>query len=245
MMWRLGNLFMVAFLLVSPANPAPQNSSEAPKIKTSIELVLVPVIVHKNGAHLGGLKKENFELLQDGKPQEIAVFEEVHAAPATFRVRPASQEFTNVRYGKDVERLTVIAVDLVNTAPLDQLYLKQEIIKFLEGEAEKDENYCLMAITTHGIHVLRDFISDPKMIAASIRKQSNLPNGKEPVGNTGVAVFDQTPCAASAGGCGGHAADEQGLKELQLWLTLYENEESFEIFRDWNARLDTLRAFLI
>jgi hypothetical protein len=57
----------------------------------STELVMVPVIMHKGGIHLGGLKKESFELLEDGKAEEIAVFEEVHAAPAT-ESRPADGE---------------------------------------------------------------------------------------------------------------------------------------------------------
>ncbi|MGB7844366.1 MAG: VWA domain-containing protein [Candidatus Acidiferrum sp.] len=242
MMWRLGGCLAVASLFASPANAAPQNSPRAPKIKTSTELVMVPVIVHKHGVHLGGLKKEGFELLQDGKPQEIVVFEEVHARAETFGVRPEAQEFTNVRYGQGAERLTVIAVDLVNTAPLDQLYMKQEIIKFLESAAGSEETYCLVAITTHGIHVLRDFTTDPKTIIAAIHSQENQVTGREPVGSTGVAIFDQTPCAASTGGCGWHAANDQGLKELQLWLTLYQNEESLEIFRDWNLHLDTLSA---
>jgi VWFA-related protein len=240
-MRRLGSCFLLASVFASLGKAAPQNSPEAPKIKTSTELVMVPVIVQKRGVHLGELKKENFQLLEDGKPQEIAVFEEVHAVPTTFRVRPAAREFTNVRYGQGAERLTVIAVDLVNTPPLDQLYMKQEIIKFLEGAAESDETYCLVAITTHGVHVLRDFTTDPKMIIAAVRNQGSQPTGRGS-GSTGIAFFDETPCGASPGGCGSKEANLQGVKELQLWLTLYQTEESFEIFRDWNLHLDTLSA---
>jgi len=86
---RVGRFLAVASLLAVPsAEPTPQNPPEAPKIKSATELVIVPVIVHKGGIHLGGLKRESFELLEDGKAEEIAVFEEVHAAPAT-ESRPA------------------------------------------------------------------------------------------------------------------------------------------------------------
>jgi VWFA-related protein len=239
---RVGRFLAVASLVAVPcAETTPQNPSEAPKIKSATELVVVPVIVHKGGAHLGGLKQESFELLEDGKAKEIAVFEEVHAAPTT-ESRPADGEFTNTRYGRDAQRLTVIAVDLVNTAPLDQLYLKQEIIKFLEDAPETEEHYCLVVLTTHGVHVLRDFTTDPKMIVAALRKNDTQPNGKEPTGSTGSAVFDQTPCAAGAGNCGSHEGNNQGWKELQLWLTLYQTQESYDVFRDWNVRLDTLSA---
>jgi VWFA-related protein len=80
------------------------------------------------------------------------------------------------------------------------------------------------------------------MIVAALRKKDTQPNGKEPMGSTGSAVFDQTPCAASAGNCGSHAGNNQGWKEVQLWLTLYQTQESYEVFRDWNVRLDTLSA---
>jgi len=233
---------MVVNLLAIAMNASAQNTSQDSRIKTSTDLVVVPVIVHKGGAHIAGLKKESFELLEDGKPVQIAVFDEVHAAPTNEMVRPAEGEFTNTRYGKDAQRLTVIAVDLVNTAPLDQLYLKQEIIKFLDEAPESDERYALVAMSTHGIRVLRDFTSDPKMIVAALRQKDMQPNGREAPGSTGSAVFDQTPCAASAGNCGSHGGNDQGWKELQLWVTLYQVQESIDVFRDWNQRLDTLSS---
>jgi hypothetical protein len=30
--------------------------------------------------------------------------------------------------------------------------------------------------------------------------------------------------------------------ELQLWVTLYQTQESLDVFRDWNQRLDTLSS---
>jgi VWFA-related protein len=206
-------------------------------------LVLVPVVIHKSGAHSGGLKKGSFTVLQDEQPQEIAIFEEVHP-PAPTATSPAEQEsrFSNTRANQDAERLTIIAVDLVNTAPLDQLYLKKEIIKFLEAAAESGERYALIAITTSGLHVLQDFTTDPKRVVSAMSKEGAKATGSELTGSTGVAVFDQTPCADSVFGCGTRGNNLKGLKELQLWLNLYKTEESFEIFRDRNARLDTLSS---
>ena len=153
----------------------------------------------------------------DKKPQKIAFFEEVHTVAATMDAPRAAEDFSNVRHGQNVDRLTIIAVDLVNTAPLDQLYLKQEIVKFLDGATQTAESYCLLAFTKSGIQVLQGFTTDRKQIINAALKQDSQPNGREPVGSTGVAVFDETPCAASAGNCGSHEANDQGLKELQLW----------------------------
>src|SRR4051812_19644583 len=40
-------------------------------------LVVLPVIVHRDGKHVGGLTKEKFTVLEDGKPQALANFEEI------------------------------------------------------------------------------------------------------------------------------------------------------------------------
>jgi hypothetical protein len=57
--WRLVVPGVVASFLACSAGGGQQNPAEPSKIKASTELVVVPVIVHKGGAHLGGLKKEN------------------------------------------------------------------------------------------------------------------------------------------------------------------------------------------
>jgi VWFA-related protein len=229
--------------LVGAIQASLSKPQEPSKIKMSTDLVVVPVIVHKGGAHLTGLPKESFELLEDGKPMRIAVFDEVHASSHSEVVRPAEGEFTNARYGNSAQRLTVIAVDLVNTAPLDQAYLKQELIKFLDEAPESEQYYALVAMTTHGIAVLRDLTSDPKVISAALRRKNIQPNGREAPGSTGSATFDQTPCAASTLGCGSRRLNEEvGWKELQQWLTLYDVQESVDVFRDWNQHLDTLSS---
>ena len=126
----------------------------------------------------------------------------------------------------------------MNTAPLDQAYLKQEMLKFLDGAAQSNEPFALVAITTAGIHVLQDFTTDKNMIASAVKKTAAVPNGHEP-GKTGTNFLDETPCALSAG-CGGGQNSAQNMRELAAWEDLYKNAEPYEIFRDRNSRLDTL-----
>lgn len=233
---------LVVIVFATSGNGSPQNAAETPKMKASAELVLVPVVVHKGSAHVGGLKKSDFTLMQDGQPQEIAVFEEVHTSPPTAP-RPAEpQGFSNNRTTSETpERLTVIAIDLVNTAPLDQAYLKQELIKFLDSAKKTGEPYSLVAISSRGVTVLQNFTTDPSMVAEAARKVETVPMGRESPGKTGTWILDTTPCALSAG-CGGDANAAEGMKELAQWEDLYKNAEPYEIFRDRTSRLDTLSA---
>ncbi len=232
----------IGFISLPLRSAAPQAPQEtAAKFAARTELVLVPVLVRRGGQHVAGLKQEDFILQQDGKPATIAVFEEVHAAPPTARPTATAQEFTNVK-PQQAEQLTIIALDLVNTAPLDQAYLRQEVLKFLDTAAQTGEPFSLVAITTSGIRVLQDFTSDPKLIAAAVRKQPGKPVGQERAGSTGNPILDQTPCAASAVGCGGGKGLEQADREIQAWFQFRTNQEPADIFRDRNARLDTLAA---
>jgi len=233
-------LLPVVLTMNSASQVAPQHASPG-KFRASSELVLVPVVIHKNGAHVSGLTKEDFVLLSDGARQEIAVFEEIHAALPAAKSANNSMEFTNSRTTRNAERLTIIAIDLVNTASLDQAYLKQEMLKFLNDASQSNEPVALIAITTAGIHVLQDFTTDRTIIASAVRKTGAVPNGREP-GQTGTTFLDQTPCALSNSGCGGGSGDtvKQAMRDLAAWEDLYKNAEPYEIFRDRNSRLDTL-----
>ncbi len=223
----------------SVSAPPAQDKGQLPQIKTQTELVLVPVIAHRGGKHVEGLKTGDFAVLMDGKPQTIAVFEEVHPGPPSKRDQ--TSEFSNIA-GSDrgaAEQLTIIAIDMINTAPLDQAYLKEEIVKFLDATAKTGEPFALVAITRSGIRVLRDFTTDPKAIAAAVKSQPLQNAAKEAAGGT---VLDFTPCARSAAGCGGNSNAEAGARQLEVWTTLMTNQEKFEIYRDYATRVDTLMA---
>ncbi|MBZ5583032.1 MAG: VWA domain-containing protein [Acidobacteriia bacterium] len=68
--------FLPALLALLTAAPAQQRPAEQPAtFKTSVNLVTVPVVVRDNkGKPVGGLRRESFQLFDNGKPQEIAKF---------------------------------------------------------------------------------------------------------------------------------------------------------------------------
>src|SRR5262249_9732929 len=85
------------------------------------------------------------------------------------------------------------------------------------------------------------FTTDPKMVITAIHNEGNQSTGKDQPGSVGSPTLDQTPSIESAG-CGSGALNDAGLKELKLWLTLYKTAESLQVFRDRNARYDSLSA---
>ena len=65
---------------------APQtNEADVPTIKVETRLVNVALnVVDAKGAPVGGLNRDDFEILEDGKPQKIAVFERETTTPLSI-----------------------------------------------------------------------------------------------------------------------------------------------------------------
>ena len=70
-----------------PDNAAASAQASETTLKVDVKLVNVFVTVtDEHGAPVGGLKKENFTLLEDGKPQTISMFDKESALPLSIVV---------------------------------------------------------------------------------------------------------------------------------------------------------------
>ena len=141
-------------------------------LKTRAELVTVPVVVtDKSGAHVHGLKKEDFEVLEDGKAQKIATFEEITQPDNPRRYIGDHNTFSNV-IGPETKpvNLTILVVDLVNTPFEDQAAVKDALVEYLAKLGDNPPPTSIMAITRYGLKVVHDFATDPKGLATALRK---------------------------------------------------------------------------
>src|SRR5690242_2808990 len=91
-------LLTLAAVLGLPTNAQPRSPSSPQATFTArAEFVTVPVVVTDNyGIHIANLKKEDFVLLEDGKPQPIVSMEEFQA-PVISSATVSAQlpEFSN------------------------------------------------------------------------------------------------------------------------------------------------------
>jgi Ca-activated chloride channel homolog len=68
-----------------PSSQAPASSSQVPTIRVQTRLVnLVVNVADQNGAPIGGLGRDDFEITEDGKPQKIAYFEKESSTPLSI-----------------------------------------------------------------------------------------------------------------------------------------------------------------
>jgi len=156
-----------------------QPSQPAVTITSHTNLVLVPVVVEdRSGKHLAGLTKDKFEIIESGKSKTVATFEEIKTTNHRLERAPSQRGvYTNeIKGDSSPKRLTIFALDTVNTPFLDQTYARQQLVKFLANRINSEEPCALISIQGNGIRILHDFTDDPaKLIAALKRASSEIP----------------------------------------------------------------------
>ena len=129
-------------------------------IHSTTRLVQVSVIAQDGkGMPINGLKTGDFTVLDEGKPQNIAVFSCAGPTPAPLRSVPP-RVFTN-RFdlkGEDPGAVTIILFDALNTSSQDQTYVRKQILRFLQTLKPQD-HVAIYALTT-SLMILHEFTQD-------------------------------------------------------------------------------------
>jgi VWFA-related protein len=141
--------------------------------------VLVDVVVtDAKGKPIKGLKKEDFVVKEDGKPQQILSFdfEDISAptfAPPKLPDMPAN---TFVNLPKEPERgpLYVLYYDMVNTEPQDQAMFHKELLDFID-KAPSGTRFCLF-VNAAGLHLIQGFTSDRAQLQAAVLSKGPGPH---------------------------------------------------------------------
>lgn len=157
----------LALALASSAQQTPPTTFTARS-----DLVLVPVVVRdKSGAPVTGLQEQDFTLADGGKPQIIRSFEEVRDERTA---RPESARpgvFSNVGFAQPGEqRPTIILLDLLNPEWAQQVYARQQLLRYLEQSLDPGQPVALLTLTSGGLTVIHDFTRDPRVLIAALRR---------------------------------------------------------------------------
>jgi len=170
LLFLAASIFFIAIFAVALALPLPQ-ASPAPTFRARTRLVQVDVVVRdKNGPALG-LNQDDFTLLDNGKPQKIAVFAvkgEQSSKQAVVPL-PAGTVSNRVnRNGQEAATSTVLLIDRLNTAVENQHYANEKIVKFLETRRSQDR----IGIYTFGggLRVVQDLTDDPERLSRAVNR---------------------------------------------------------------------------
>ena len=232
----LGILFTQTLIAQQPAIPTPSFRSQT-------NLVLIPVQVRSHGRHVPGLKQDAFTLLQDGKPQKIAIFEEVRTSTKRLERLPVGpREFTNQLIGTpETARYTVIAIDRMNTAPMDLIRVREGLTKFLSHAVDTGEPIRLISIENNKIRLIQDFTTDPNAIQSALNRATSGSGAKPDQSRLEQDEYTQVVATALAG-------EKDPIKREQLERLLRAIDQAEEAankqraFQDRSARISSLDA---
>jgi VWFA-related protein len=229
-----------AFVFASPRNKDKDKEDNEVKFTARAELVLVPTLVtDKSGNHITGLKKEDFTVLENGAEQKIATFEEITSEAHRYSRPQNPNEFSNAVAGPaSNRRITIIVLDLLNTRFADQAYARQDLLKYLTQSVDQREPTALYTLTRGGIHVIHDFTTDPRVLAAALHK---VKGDAFKIVDSQEDVEAVTGTASPDGSAGVDPGSVQ--TEAQRIQTMMEDSElNFQAFQQRVAITYTLQA---
>ena len=213
------------------------------EFKSQATLVEVPVVVtDKSGAHIHQLTKADFKILEDGKEQRIASFEEVTSTGDRLIIHlDPPGTFSNLHLeGDQPHSVTVIVLDMINTPSLDQSYARGQLIKYLADHLDSTQPLGLMVIGRKGLRVLSGLSTDPASLIATLKKVSGEASVMEgySINAQAVAATGDSP-SGLLGGISRKESPESVFRRFFL------NNEAVEgTYQQAQAIETTLRAFL-
>jgi VWFA-related protein len=164
----------------------------APTFRTNTNLVIINVAVKdKSGKAIEDLKKDQFTLLEDGKPQQISVFElehlngdtlpplEVQAPTLRTRgapeVKPTAPEETAPAKSGQLKsdqlkdrRLIAMFFDLSSMQPAEQIRARDAALKFIDTQMTASDTVSIMTLTNE-LRVVQEFTNDRETLVTAIQ----------------------------------------------------------------------------
>lgn len=227
-----------AILSVSMAvMAAAQQDTPTPTFRSGTRLVEVGVVARSNGAPAAGLTKDDFTVLDNGKPQKIAVFSMQSGAVmpgAVGGVAPLPAGVVSNRLersGQPSGTTSILLLDQRNTSAPDQAHAIQSIAKFIDTRRLQDRT----AIYTFGkngsIRIAQDITGDTGLLS---RAAASLKWADPDFRSPDVSGLSNHPTLRGRGAPGaldapqgqGHVADE--FIELLIRLREIDTKQILE-----------------
>lgn len=137
--------------------------------RSATRLVQVSVVVHDGRRRpVADLKAEDFEILEDGKPQPVALFAVRNQSPADA-VTEAAGVFTNRVQSPANGGVVAIVFDRLNTSFSEQTQAREHIIKYL-GQVRPEDRIALFVLGNDGMRILHDFSKDASSLLRAITR---------------------------------------------------------------------------
>ena len=172
-------VIVATMLLFAGGLVAAQQSPPPPKepglvMHVTIRVVLVDaVVLDKEGHPIKGLKSDDFTVTEDGVRERIAFFSERNsqrtnsAPPPIIPAHVTTNRPAVTQASAENGTVAVLLLDGLNTPAQNQIYVKQQMLKFLARQYDPNTKLAVMALTNK-LTVLQNFTQDPLLLRAAL-----------------------------------------------------------------------------
>ncbi|MFN0119295.1 MAG: VWA domain-containing protein [Blastocatellia bacterium] len=156
-----------------------KDTDQEPVTRVETQIVQLDMVVtDKAGKLVGDLRQEDFQLFEDGKPQEISYFSVGTSTRQARWIAPAAKTSGPAKPGEKAPavevptgRHIVLAIDDLHLAPANLVYARQALLKFIEQQIGAEDQAAL--ITTSGqLGMFQQFTTDRAALQRAINRLS-------------------------------------------------------------------------
>ena len=151
---HLRTLLLFAGGLVAAQQPSSPAKDPGLVMRITTRMVLVDaVVLDKQGHPVKGLKSDDFTVTEDGVRQRIASFSErdseraYAAAPSILPPHVTTNRPAVTQTNPENGTVAVLLLDGLNTPPQNQIYVKQQMLKFLARQYDPKMKLAVIALT--------------------------------------------------------------------------------------------------
>jgi VWFA-related protein len=221
---RLSKAVLIPLAAFAAAGLLSLRAAEDPSVfHVNTQLVEVDVMVHGEKGPVAGLSKDDFTILDNGKPRQIALFSVSSSAKDAAKPSPLPPGVVSnrlTRTGDEPSSPTVILWDALNTETSDQAWVRNQVIKYLLTMKPGDP--VAVYLLARNLRVIQDFTDDPLPLIQALHhpnaEQSvdlSAPDLADLSGQINVGAFaNPAPAGAPANVVAQSQARSQALMNL-------------------------------
>jgi VWFA-related protein len=171
--WLAPSLLFAAIIPAIPQTSS-SNAGQEPVLKTEVRVVMVDVVVSgRKGKAVPDLRREDFQVFEDGRPQTMSFFEEHKVVPSapSNRVALPPGVFSNVQQVQSSDALNVLLLDWLNTQSQDRPYAQAQIVEYLRQMPTGVPT--AVFVLDSQLQLVKGFTANPSVLLAALDPQNS------------------------------------------------------------------------
>lgn len=193
-------LFILVLASTVSSQSRPRAANHDQPLRITAELIQLDVVVtDKKGQIVKGLSKDDFELFESGKRQQINFFEFVDAGksrqPLEKATAPERSEQRTLAQGlgaTEVRRIFAFVVDDLTIPYEDLVYVRQMLTNFLDNQMQPTDLVAILR-TVGGKGLLQTFTTDKELLRRAIASLTPSLHPLSAFNNPRAPKFSATP----------------------------------------------------